>query len=141
KNYESNKTNEVVLSVNNLSSNEGISDISFDLHKSEILGIGGLVGSGRTEILNALYGESKSVGEVLYNNNQIKNRNIKNAINNKVGYLTEDRHKTGLFQGLNVKENMTITSLEQVMNNNLISHNKENKITDNYIKNLNVKVS
>ncbi|MGY3776380.1 sugar ABC transporter ATP-binding protein [Helcococcus sueciensis] len=130
---------DVVLEVKNLSSNEGIKNISFKLHKSEILGIGGLVGSGRTEILNAIYGYSKYDGEIYINGEKVEIKNIQDALKNNIGYLTEDRKKTGLLTDLSIKHNITINNLNKIVNNGILDLKLENEESDKYINKLNIK--
>jgi D-xylose transport system ATP-binding protein len=86
--------------------------ISFELKKGEILGLGGLVGSGRTEIAKSLFGDFKVLsGEVEVHGKPIKLRGVAESISHGLGYLTEDRKAEGLFFNLAIKENFTASIL------------------------------
>jgi len=91
---------DVCLSVSHLSSTNprSFQDISFDLRKSEILGVGGLVGAQRSELVEAIFGlRSVVVGEIHINGVKVKIRSPHDAIKNKIGLITEDRRGTGIF--------------------------------------------
>ena len=95
---------EPVLKVENLTSGELVKDISFEVHKGEILGIGGLVGSRRTEMLEALFGIRPITGGKIYlNNEEIHPKNPRDAIKHRIAFVTEDRKKNwscGLPSGI-----------------------------------------
>lgn len=108
--------NEIILKVKNLN-NKYIKDISFDLKKGEILGISGLVGSGRTELCKSLIGYYKlDSGEIYLENNNIKINSINDSIKNNIYYVSEDRKKDGLILNLSVKDNMSLSSLNKFEN-------------------------
>ena len=105
------KKGKEILKVKNLK-NDYIDDISFTLHESEILGISGLMGAGRTELVRAIYGHlKKQSGVVLLNGSRKNIKSAKEGIANGIAYVSEDRKGDGLVLGLSVKENMTISSL------------------------------
>ena len=113
------KTNvpgETILKVDNLTAvyQPSIQDISFDLKKGEILGISGLVGSKRTDIVEALFGirQVKS-GSIVINGKKVKNNNPQNAIKNGFALVTEERRSTGIFGILNVGFNSIIANLDE----------------------------
>ena len=113
--------NDVVLSVRNISRQpgtlEGLKDISFDLHKGEILGISGLMGAGRTELARALFGaDPVDSGEIIINGRKLSRHSIEQAIEAGIGYLTEDRKKEGLALGLSVEVNTLLSSYSQFSN-------------------------
>ena len=88
---------EVVLEVNNLCRGKHFQNISFKLHKGEILGIAGLVGAGRSELAECIFGITQAVPVKLYfRNKQTNIRHPKDAIRNRVALITEDRKFTGL---------------------------------------------
>lgn len=75
-----------------------VSEFSFNLHAGEILGLGGLVGSGRTEILRALYGDNRVLaGKLELQGSKMTSKDIPSAIQSGIGYVTEDRKLEGLF--------------------------------------------
>lgn len=105
------KKGKEILKVKNLK-NDYIDDISFTLHESEILGISGLMGAGRTELVRTIYGHlKKQSGVVLLNGSRKNIKSAKEGIANGIAYVSEDRKGDGLVLGLSVKENMTISSL------------------------------
>lgn len=131
---------ELILEVKNLNRKDILKDISFDLHKGEILGIAGLVGSGRTEILRAIFGADKiDSGEIIIKG---KNVNIKNPIIAKkhgIAFLTEDRKLQGLILKFAITTNISITKLKGICTFGLLSNKKEKNISEEYIKKLSVK--
>ena len=135
------------LIVKNLTSAcEGsFKDINFSLHKGEILGIGGLVGSQRTELIESIYGlrEIKS-GSIYINDNKVVIKNPRDAISNGLALLTEERRATGLFPQLNLIENTIIANEvarteEYIKRLFILDDNKRKKETQYYIEKLNVK--
>ena len=105
------KKGKEILKVKNLK-NDYIDDISFTLHESEILGISGLMGAVRTELVRTIYGHlKKQSGVVLLNGSRKNIKSAKEGIANGIAYVSEDRKGDGLVLGLSVKENMTISSL------------------------------
>ncbi|MDT4761129.1 sugar ABC transporter ATP-binding protein [Sphaerochaeta sp. PS] len=102
---------DVVLSVRNLTGN-GVRNVSFDLHQGEILGIAGMAGSGRSELMNVLFGSAKlDYGEIRIRGSVVKHSSPKDAIQNKMCFITEDRQNTGLFLPQSVAENVIVANL------------------------------
>jgi len=109
-----NTIGEVVFEVKNLRLHHHSPEINFTLKKGEILGIAGLVGSGRTEMIRALFGmDPKISGEVWYRGKRITIHSPQDSIQAGIGLITEDRHKTGLALNLSVIKNTTIAGLDQ----------------------------
>lgn len=105
----------VRMSVRGLSStsSKSFKDISFDLHESEILGIGGLVGAQRTELIEAIFGlRGISAGTISINGKEVKIKSSKDAIKNGISLITEDRRGSGIFPLLSVTTNTAIASLD-----------------------------
>lgn len=103
-----------LLRVEGLSCNGCFSDVSFTLHKGEILGLAGLVGAGRSEVMETLFGiRKKSAGKVFINNKEVDIRNTWDAIKNKLAMLTEDRKFNGCILPLSVMENTIMASLKK----------------------------
>ena len=101
-----------ILEVKALSCSGRIADISFDLHEGEILGFAGLVGAGRTELMESLFGlHPADSGEVLLDGKRLKIRNPRDAIASGFSLLTEDRKNLGILPNLNVRDNIAITAL------------------------------
>lgn len=107
------KPSDVLLEVHGLTRKKVIEDISFTLHRGEILGVAGLMGAGRTEMARALFGaDHVDSGEILLEGELIQIKSPFDAIRHGIGYLTEDRKRDGLTMGLNVKENIALASIK-----------------------------
>lgn len=92
------KPGKAILEVKNIKWNDKIKDVSFELKSGEILGIAGLMGSGRTEVAKLIFGEyKKTSGEVYIDGKKVDIKSPKDAINSGIAYLSEDRKKKGLF--------------------------------------------
>jgi inositol transport system ATP-binding protein len=116
---------EVVLSVRGLTRRGVIEDISFDLHKGEILGLAGLMGAGRTEVLEAIFGVTKvDAGEILIRGKKVRIKSPGYAISAGMGLLTEDRKLSGIMGVLSVRDNMTIANLPRFSPGGLL-HKRE----------------
>lgn len=119
---------EVCLEVEHLSSinPRSFQDVSFKLHKAEILGIGGLVGAQRSELMEALFGlRSVVAGKIVINGKEIIIRSPKDAIKHGIGLITEDRRQTGIFPVMSVLNNTSIASFDKYKSKlNLIKHKK-----------------
>ncbi len=130
-----------ILSVTELTG-EKFKDINFNLRRGEILGIAGLMGSGRTEIVNSIYGLEKIVkGTILINGKKVKISSPKDAIKKSIGLVSEDRKKYGLVLGSSVKHNISLSSLEKCKNGLFLNLKKENEMADTQINKLNIKTT
>ncbi|NLL48796.1 MAG: sugar ABC transporter ATP-binding protein [Firmicutes bacterium] len=128
---------EVILEVRNLSRRGVLHDISFELRRGEILGIAGLVGSGRTELVRALYGaDPVDEAQVTLRGKTVNVLSPKESIKNGLGLLPEDRKQEGLILGQSVKSNVTLSNLKRVLRGLLINHRDEKKMVDSYIQSL-----
>ncbi len=138
------KTNKVrdkvLLSVKNLCIGKKIKNISFDLHAGEILGVFGLVGSGRTELMRAVIGADKfDSGLIILEGKQVVFKHPKDSIRKGIGFATEDRKAQGLFLNMNVVANISMACLEKFKRNGMIDSNQENKNAMKYVNELNIK--
>ena len=114
-----NKPGEVILEVRNLTSlrQPSIRDVSFDLHKGEILGIAGLVGAKRTDIVETLFGiREKAEGTITLHGKKINNHNANEAINNGFALVTEERRSTGIYAYLDINFNSLISNIRNYKN-------------------------
>ena len=129
---------ETVLEVRNVTGN-GVKNISFDLHRGEVLGIAGMVGSGRSELLEVLFGSAPLVcGEIKIKGRPVKPSNPEEAIRNKICYITEDRQGTGLFLPKTIAENVVVANM--VNTRQLWTLPSEDLATgEKYVKLLNIK--
>jgi inositol transport system ATP-binding protein len=131
---------EVVLSVRNFSRGKKFMDISFDVRSGEILGFSGLMGSGRSEVLESVFGITPhDKGEVLIRGKKVAIRNPADAIRLGMGFLTEDRKQTGCFLPLSVGDNMIMSSLDQFIDGITLNSKKARKTCEVQKTALNIK--
>ena len=119
---------EMILEVKNLTAlnQPSIQDVSFELYKGEILGIAGLVGSKRTEIVETIFGmRPKEHGEIILNGKIVKNRTPEEAIKNGFALVTEERRSTGIFSMLDIAFNSVISNLDRYKNKFKLLKNKD----------------
>jgi len=133
---------DVVLRVENLTSGELFKAISFDVHKGEIFGIGGLVGSRRTETLEALFGMRPITdGKIFLNGEEFRPKNPRQAIKHRIAYVTEDRKKTGLVLCLPVHENINMVNAQQPSFAGYLNWSKLKAVANSHRRTLNIRVS
>lgn len=131
---------EVILEVKNINRNKILNNISFKLHRGEVLGIAGLVGAGRTELVRAIFGADKlDSGEIFLKGKKLDISNTLDAIKNGIVLIPEDRKQQGLALDCSVHENIMLAGNTDCTCINLINYNKENKIVKKYIEKLNIK--
>lgn len=138
---------EVVLKVEHLTvphpyafGKNMIEDLSFELHKGEVLGLTGLVGSGRSETLRAILGAlPKKRGTIYKNGKEVKIQNVGDAIQNGIFMVSEDRKRDGFVGAMTIKENMTLSSLKKVAGKLFIQSQKEKELANKYFQYLKVK--
>lgn len=139
--HKEHKIGDIMLTVEGLSSTYNhLNDVSFEVKRGEIVGIAGLDGSGRTELLENLFGLStRKSGNITLNGRLIRNRNPREAIKNGFALLTEERRATGIFGILNIRENTVVSSLKKHLFGFLFSKRKARNSTENCIRSLRVK--
>ena len=123
-----NTAKEMILEVKNLTAlnQPSIQDVSFELYKGEILGIAGLVGSKRTEIVETIFGmRPKEHGEIILKGKTVKNKSPEDAIKNGFALVTEERRSTGIFSMLDVAFNSVISNLDRYKNKFRLLKNKD----------------
>ncbi|MBO4512276.1 MAG: sugar ABC transporter ATP-binding protein [Victivallales bacterium] len=126
---------ETVLSVEELDDGKKISGVSFDLRAGEIVGMAGLVGAGRTEVAEAIFGIRHVVaGKVLLDRRELRHRSPASCIHEGIGYLTEDRKRSGLCLGLPSCWNISLPNLEKIGMGTFISLAKELQLATKYGK-------
>jgi ribose transport system ATP-binding protein len=129
----------VVLEVKKLSS-KVVKDASFQLKKGEILGFAGLMGAGRTETARLIFGADPiSSGEIFVNGVKVDIKSPYDGVNCGIGYLSEDRKRYGLALGLSVSNNSVLASLEEFTTFGMVNDKKIEKVTNEYVKKINVK--
>ncbi|CZF82716.1 Ribose import ATP-binding protein RbsA [Grimontia celer] len=127
------------LEVKNVSG-AGVKDVSFTLKRGEILGVSGLMGAGRTELMKVIYGAlSRDGGDILLNGKTVNPISPRDGLINGIAYISEDRKGDGLILGLSVKENMSICSLDKLSKGMQIRHNDEVMAVDDFIQLFNIK--
>lgn len=142
---ESHATREIVLEVRGLSlrTRSGaagwIRDISFSVHRGEILGIAGLVGAGRTEIMEMIFGMRPATGEVLIDGRPASIASPHDAIAHGIGFATEDRKAQGLVAGMSVRENFSLTHLETYSPLQFVKRAQEDERCRQFVRELGVK--
>ncbi|CUH96651.1 putative ribose/galactose/methyl galactoside import ATP-binding protein [Propionispora sp. 2/2-37] len=136
-----NKKGEVVLKVEHVT-NRSIRDVSFALYRGEILGCGGLVGAGRTELVRAIFGaDPLESGTMFLKGRQYRPRLPGDALQAGIGLIPEDRKNQGVILGLSIKENMVYSVLDRCCTKlfSYILTDKETAYVNKYIKELNIK--
>ena len=135
------KPGKPLLRVSGLSSRyANLRDVSFDVRESEILGVAGLDGSGRTELLENLFGLSaRSDGKIMLSGREIKNRNAREAIKNGFAFVTEERRSSGIFGILGIRDNMTVSSLSKFRKLLGLDHSRMRRVTAEIIEGLRIK--
>lgn len=132
-------SSEVVLSARGLSRRCALDDISFNLHRGEILGIAGLIGAGRSELVRALFGVDKvDKGEVRIHGLMVKRPSPSKMKRLGVAFLPEDRKRQSLILDFSVRENMTLTVLRKLCNGLFISRKKEESLVQKLMRDLQV---
>lgn len=132
-----------VLEVNNLSDHKGrVNSVSLNVKKGEIVGLSGLVGSGRTEIARLIFGaDPKKSGEIYLNNNKVQISTPQDAMNCGIGYLPENRKDQGLFLKLSAKDNIIINSLLKDSNLGVINKKKGLSLAQTVIEKMRIRLS
>lgn len=140
---------EITLEVNNfyvdhplIPGEKKVKNVSFKARKGEILGISGLMGSGRTELVSGIFGafSHHSQGEVILDGKKLSIKSPIDAINAGIGLVSEDRKSYGLILGQSIKDNATISSLDEFSNiAGIMNLEKERKIVNDYVEKLSIK--
>jgi ribose transport system ATP-binding protein len=130
----------VVLSVKNLNAGKMVRDVSFDLHKGEILGFSGLMGAGRTETARAIFGaDKKDSGEIYVDGKKVDIKEPSDAVKAGIGYLSEDRKRYGIIVGKSVADNSVMACLENYTSGGLINGRKVKQDSQKYVEALKTK--
>lgn len=131
---------EIVLEIKNFTRAGKYEDISFSVRKGEIFGIAGLVGAGRSEIVESLFGyKPADSGEIYIHGKKVEINNPLDAMEHKIGFVTEDRKLTGLFLNLNIIDNMIMPQMSPYLEHFLISVDKSHKTANEQKKKLKIK--
>lgn len=130
-----------ILKVNSVCNPEKVNNVSFVVHKGEVLGIAGLVGSGRTETVRAIFGaDKKTSGSVYVADRKTAFKSPKDAVRQGMAMVPEDRKQHGVILSLSIKDNINLTNLSRVSNAfGFIHQRKENMVADEMIQKLKIK--
>lgn len=130
---------EITLEVKELC-NSLIENISFKVRRGEILGVSGLVGAGRTDLAKTLYGINKiEKGSIVLDGQEIKPKSPRDALKSGIVYVSEDRKTDGLLLGMDVKSNISISSLDKFKKTFYLDKEREKAVSEEYKKKLNIK--
>ncbi len=139
--YKPREMGEEVLRVENLSSGKYFRNVSFTVHKGEILGFTGLLGDGKEELIRCLFGDiPRTEGKVFLNGKEVHFKSPKQASKAKIGFLPSNRKENAIIKDLTITENMTIVALDKSIKGFHLSHASERKVTEKYKGILNIKM-
>jgi ribose transport system ATP-binding protein len=134
--------NDVLLGVKTLSSVGRFSDVSFDLHQGEILGMAGLVGAGRTDVALAIFGAIPiTKGYIQIDGKPLRIHSPHQAVAAGIAYLSEDRRLDGLFYGLSIRENISVTHLNNYSRYGLVDRRCESLAAQNFVNQLRIQTT
>ena len=128
------------LRVEGLARHGAFEDVSFSLHRGEIVGLTGLVGAGRTEVARAIFGADRlDGGRVLLDGSPVVIRSPQDAIRRGIGLLTEDRKAQGLVLNMTVRENTTLANLKSVVCGPFVARRREQQAARQFVEELRIK--
>jgi ABC-type sugar transport system ATPase subunit len=140
KSKKDNCNKEVVLSVRNLSRKGKFNNISFDLYKGEILGFAGLVGAGRTELMESIFGLiPPDEGEIYLKGNKVTFKSTAEAVKNGIGMIPEDRKVMSCFMEQTIQDNINIVNMHNLTTAFFLNKKMEQNNAQRYIENLRIK--
>lgn len=133
---------DTVLKVEGLSKMGIFKDVSFDLHRGEILGFFGLVGAGRSEVMQAIFGiDSATSGTISIKGREVRITSPSQAMDHGIAYVPEDRQLQGTILDMNIRENITLPIVEKLSSYSFLNFQKEREITHEYGKRMEIKTS
>ncbi|MEO9781478.1 MAG: sugar ABC transporter ATP-binding protein [Sedimentitalea sp.] len=136
------KKGEILLTAKGVSTGPRLTDFDMTLHRGEIVGLGGLLGAGRTEAARAIFGVDRlTSGAISVKGKGAGPDNPASAINAGFGYLTEDRKAEGIIPDMSVRENLTLALLPKLTKNGQIDCARERELVTSYIKALGIKTA
>lgn len=136
------KSDEIVMEVKNLKRKDKFHDISFQLKKGEILGIAGMLGSGRTELLKSIFGaDPLDAGEIFIAGNKIEKHSLKKMMQNGLALTPEDRKTEGLILEQSIYNNLCYASLNSILNKGFVQKKKADDIVRKQVRRLQIKAA
>lgn len=143
------KIGEIIFEVKNwtvydplIEDKKVIDDVSFKVHKGEIVGFSGLMGSGRTELAMSIFGKAygkRISGKIIKEGKELVLKNVREAIDNGIAYVTEDRKTSGLILMQDIRRNISLANLNKISNKQFVDDHKEIQVAEEYRKKLNIK--
>lgn len=131
---------EVVFKVERLTCPGVFKDVSFEVHAGEVLGVSGLMGAGRTEIMQAIFGNMPHVtGKLFLNGEEIHNHNPGQAMKNGIGFITEDRKTEGLMLEESIRKNISLANLGRISRRGVLRKKEERELVQKGIEELHIK--
>ena len=131
---------ELALKVEDLCVENLVKNVSFDVHQGEVVGLAGLMGSGRTEILECIFGLRKKTGGRLFlEGKEINFRSVREAVRERVALIPEDRRREGLVLSHTLRDNVVVTNFKQVRKRGLLSVKKSNAVSEKAIRDLKIR--
>ncbi|HLL71721.1 MAG TPA: sugar ABC transporter ATP-binding protein [Pyrinomonadaceae bacterium] len=131
-----------LLSAENLKRGRKLNDVTVEVARGEIVGMAGLLGSGRTETARAIFGaDSVEQGEVRLEGKKIKRGSVNDSIDSGIAFLTEDRKAEGIIPELSVRENLTLAALPALSTMGVVSRARQAEIVDKFMKRLGIKAA
>lgn len=138
---EHHATTQQRLVVSNLSSPGSFKNVSFEVHAGEVLGIGGVMGSGKSEILRCLFGLQNYTGQLSIDQKAVSPRNARQAIDSSIAYLTPDRQAEGLALAQSIAHNQSLATLSNITSAGWVNRKEEEQRSEGMKKKLNIKSS
>jgi galactofuranose transport system ATP-binding protein len=131
-----------LLRTEHVASGSKLRDVSLEVRSGEILGLAGLLGSGRTETARAIFGaDSRQGGAVFMNGTRVDPRSPDDAIRLGVGFVSEDRKAEGIIPELSIRENLTLAALPALTRYGIVSRRRQREIVERYMKRLGIKAA
>lgn len=135
-----NEIGDVVFEVKDFNCAGVFHDVNFQVHAGEVLGVSGLMGAGRTEIMQAIFGNMPNVtGTIMLNGKEIKNKNPEMAKKNGIGFITEDRKVQGLLLQDSILKNISIANLDRISKSGVLNKTAEDELIKRGIEELHIK--
>ena len=135
-------SDKVVMKVENYSDGVSVKNASFELHEGEVLGFAGLVGAGRSELMNCIFGVTKKTsGSLELNGEKTEIRGVRDAMRAGIALVPEDRKQEALYPDQSVRYNMTIEVMDKFLKAGRYNAKTENSIVDEYVNKMSVKLA
>lgn len=133
---------DVKLEVQNLTVKGLFENVSFNVRKGEVVGMAGLMGAGRTEVAETIFGYRRAHGgDILIDGKKVSIKTPIDAMKHKIGYVTEDRKTKGLVLDFSIQENVSLANLKKVSSSGVVNKEKETSLVNQYIQQLKIRTS